>query len=211
MPTSTPTEPGQTNQPTNSPTQNPTTANPTKHPVTNAPAPFDPCGNGICERGSENPSTCPADCSNINLSMGSEQDGNAKAVIFSATAFEDVEFTSFAAIGKKSGQSLVEVYTRLGDYAGVEEDPDEWELCFSNEVEVLKNQLSNSFIESFECDTFTPAGAKRSFMVYSKKGMLIQKGISASSDALVQFDSGVWLKDKFTQVKGEGTMSGEIR
>ena len=129
--------------------------------------------------------------------------------MFTATAIDSVAFASFGVFGNKSGNTLVEVYSRVGDYTGVEENPNAWELCFSNTVQLVKNQVTN--IDTSVFDSYTTAGSKRSFHVYVKNGMLIRNGVSATSNASLKIENGIFLKDRFNQNKGNALLTGALR
>eukprot|EP00804_Cyclotella_cryptica_P025581 CCRYP_002822-RA/>CCRYP_002822-RA protein AED:0.08 eAED:0.08 QI:1628/1/1/1/0.77/0.6/10/590/602 len=210
IPSATATTPSPSKRPTSNPTPNPTnntpnTSSPTTHPTSSG----SPCGDGVCARQTnENPQTCPNDCIVQQLTLGSSSNGNAKAVMFTATAIDSASFASFGVFGNKSGNTLVEVYSRVGDYTGVEQNPNAWERCFSNTVQLVKNQVAN--IDILTCDTFTAAGNKRSFQVYVKNGMLIQNGVTATSNASIKIENGIFLKDRFNQKKGNAIMTGSL-
>ncbi|KAL3802772.1 hypothetical protein HJC23_007549 [Cyclotella cryptica] len=214
IPSATATTPSPSTRPTSNPTPNPTNNTPsTSSPTTRPTSSGSSCGDGVCERQTnEDPQTCPNDCIVQQLTLGSSSNGNAKAVMFTATAIDSVSFASFGVVGKKNGDTLVEVYTRLGDYSGAEQNPNAWEHCFSNNVQLLKNRASNiASIENLTCDTHTPSGTKRSFHVYVKNGILIQRGVMNSSNTSLKVDNGIFLKDKFKQAKGQAVVFGEVR
>lgn len=139
-------------------------------------------------------------------------DNNTKSLMFTLSAAQDTHFVSFEIRGKKDGNSLVQVYTRLGEFNGFEQNANAWELIFDQTIQLSKNQ--NTDIGSVIGDVFTPAGSDRSFHVYAKNGMLFKTGNAATSTAgngSFLIKNGIFLKDRFKQSKGPGMMSGMIR
>ncbi|KAL7519280.1 hypothetical protein ACHAWX_004062 [Stephanocyclus meneghinianus] len=210
IPSATAATPSPSTRPTSNPTPNPTNNAPSiRVPTTRPTSSGSSCGNGVCERqANENPQTCPNDCIVQQMTLGSSSNGNAKGVMFTATAIDSVAFASFGVFGNKNGNTLVEVYSRVGDYIGVEQNPNSWELCFSKTVQLQKNQVTN--IDTLSCDTYTAAGSKRSFHVYAKNGMLIQNEASATFNASLKIENGIFLKDRFNQNKGSALLTGVL-
>jgi hypothetical protein len=128
------------------------------------------------------------------------------------TANEDLTFSSIDIIGKKSGNSLVEVYTRLGGYTDYEQNSRAWDLVFSGTVALSQNSATRV---SLNVDVFTPLGSDRAFQIYAQNGILFKKGSAAAvrtevTNEKLSLENGVSLKDRFKQVKESGVMSGSI-
>lgn len=128
--------------------------------------------------------------------------------MFTATPTNHISFSSIGVVGKKSGNSLVQIWTRTGPYLGFENSSNGWELCF-NKMIVLQQGVPTSV--DLTCSTHTTAGSTRSFHVYSKNGLNFEKGTTTTSNALVKVQNGAILKDLFKQIKGDGLIAGSLR
>ena len=167
-----------------------------------------PCGNGICEmQHNEDPKSCPSDCIAQDLDLPS---GNAasKAAMFTVEADHEMRFLSIGVIGKRTRNSLVQIYTRAGSTDSFEESSSGWELCFT---EIILLQRSNPTFLELSCNTHTPAGSSRSFHVYVKAGMVIETGASTSSNNSLRIEDAIFLRDLFSGVNGDGLMAGSLR
>ena len=208
-----------TPEPSTQPTPKLATAHPTEAvtpepstqptPKLTAPSSTSPCGDGICNlQQNENPQTCSTDCEKQGLTLSSSSNTDSKAAMFTVTALEAVSFSSFSFTAKKSGDSFVEVYTMIGDYAGNEKVKSAWTLCFSGVVPLVEEQLAT--ITSLNCSTATSAGGKRSFHVVVKNGMYLQKRVSTVSNSVVRVENSVFMKKEFDKPKGDALMRGDV-
>ena len=172
--------------------------------------PTNPCGNGICEwQKDESPKSCPKDCTVLDLPLSSSANDASKAVMFTADAVKDVSFSSISVFGKKSRNSMVQIYTREGAYTGFENNPNEWILCF-NSILLLQEEVPTQI--DLECSTYTKGGESRSFQVYAKAGMRVEKSASSASlNDLIIVQNAVILKDMFNEVNDYGLMGGNLR
>jgi hypothetical protein len=169
-----------------------------------------PCGDGLCKpEQNENPQTCSTDCIIQGLSLASNSDTAARAVMFTATAIEGLSFTSFSFTASKTGISFVEIYTLVGDYAGNEQNPNAWTSCFSNNIQLVQDQVTS--IDSLNCPTSTPTGSLRSFHILVKNGMRFEKGSSSTANSLLKVDKSVMMARKFSTSRGDALMTGEVK
>lgn len=199
-----------TTSPTQLPSSTPSTSIPPSVSLTPTNYPIsDPCGDGVCEASiGEDQHTCDLDCIVQEFETSVNYDKNTKSLMMTVNVAEDMTFVSLDIIGKKSGGSLVEIYTRLGDYDNNEENPNAWELIFEDTVDLTQEQATTIG----EFSVFTPAGSDRAFHVYAKNGLMYEQGNAAvKSNGTLSLKKGVSLKDRFKQVKDTGIMSGSIR
>ena len=128
--------------------------------------------------------------------------------MFTASPTKSMSFASIGIIGKRTRNSLVQIWTRAGKYAGFEDSSSGWELCY-NKIVLLKQGLP-TYID-LACSSFTPSGTTRSFHVYAKAGMTIENEATTSSNALLNVSNGAILTDLFEQVKRDGLVAGSLR
>ena len=189
----------QPKRPTSQPTSKPTIKNS-----------MNPCGDGNCHpQQNEDPQTCPADCTTEGLTLASSSNKAARAVMFTATALQSLSITSLSFTAKKSAESLVEIYTLVGDYSGNENNEDAWTLCYSREMELVKDQLTT--ITDLNCPNTLDVNDKRSFLVFAKNGLLLQEEGTASSNAKLMANNGIFMKKKFDKAKGDALMTGRVK
>ena len=121
---------------------------------------MNPCGDGRCHpQQNEDPQTCPANCTTKELTLASNSNKAARAVMFTVTALQSLSVTSLSFTAKKSAQSLVEIYTLVGEYSGNESNEGAWTLCFSSVMQLAQDQLTT--INDLNCPTLTIASSKR--------------------------------------------------
>ncbi|KAL7533597.1 hypothetical protein ACHAXR_010512 [Thalassiosira sp. AJA248-18] len=203
------------------PPTGPTPPPPAPTPPPPAPTPPPPgpnptggtgCGNSVCEDG-ENPGNCPSDCAVNHFSTRSDTNANSGGQMFTIDATNGaVTISTFGFPGKKDGNGDVMVFTRVGNYAGHEEDAGGWENIFDKKMTVEKGAISH--LGKLDREVRIPAGSRQAFYVYSKKGMLYKKGDSPGSpfdsDGSITINEGIGTKKLFEEVTGNGQFSGVV-
>lgn len=177
------------------------------------------CGNSICEA-DETPITCKSDCVAKKFYTSPKPDTEAAGQMFtidaaaSSTGGNGIRISAFDAVSQSGGKDECRVYTRPGDYAGHEEDADGWELLLDTNVELKKMYPTSLGI--LDPEVSIPAGAKQSFYVWCKEGIMYTQGekgaegVSYSSDDSLVIHQGVVTKQLFEKVTDTGKFCGGI-
>ena len=227
------------------------TAAPSYQPPTPAPTAdiedTDPCGDGTCDA-DEDSSTCPPDCAGVVLSSatyttttdGEDGDGDddgatttlisARGVQFFVVAgdrdvlIRNVETFVDVGDGVSMYDTQIEVFAKLGTYAGYEMDSDAWVRVYNGHVEVgddgpppTSSSSSSSINETTTATTRSspttlplnggegvpiPAGSMVSFYVYADAGLACTPGRRAgyvvADDGVLRVHEGVELEGRWS-------------
>eukprot|EP00804_Cyclotella_cryptica_P000077 CCRYP_013734-RC/>CCRYP_013734-RC protein AED:0.05 eAED:0.05 QI:386/1/1/1/0.62/0.55/9/209/1800 len=183
---------------TPSPTQRPTA--PTKNPTAQ---PTKKCGNGFCDM-DEYSSICPVDCSNLELSVLDTRSRGSPGVMFWVKSVSrGLEVSSFKFYSWAAQTSLVQVYTRTGQYTGYELDQTGWELVHEATIDLLGDvtmtelTLSNKVVIS--------SGTIKSFFIWATQGNIkydvgTSEGALLGSDSFMEVYQGIGVTSKFSGV-----------
>jgi hypothetical protein len=163
------------------PSAKPTTPQPTKKPVILV------CGNGICQS-SETLSTCSQDCSNIILNGSNTGSNGASGVMFKLTAKRDISVKSFSFYTYSVMNSLIQVYTRVGDYIGHEFNGTGWVKVYDKPVTYM-GQSTMTTLGDFNSGVQIPQTSVQSFYIVSTNYILYNHSIQNEGDVLTQDDS----------------------
>ena len=191
-------------EPTETPV--PATFSPTKKPSlpTSKPTnePTQRCGNGFCEM-SEHSSSCPADCSNRELSVVTDSTKGAPGIMFWVKAYaRDIGISSFKFFSWSTTASLVQIYTRVGKYTGFEFEQSEWTLVYEETVQL--NGDDDVMTELILIDDVTVSlNSTQSFFIWISNGNMkyeagTSEGSLLDSDDFIEIHEGIGLTSKFT-------------
>ena len=226
------------------------TAAPSYQPPTPAPTAdiedTDPCGDGTCDA-DEDSSTCPPDCAGVVLSSttytttttededGDGDDGVTTKTLISARGVQffvvagdrdvlirNVETFVDVGDGVSMYDTQIEVFAKLGTYAGYEMDSDAWVRVYNGHVEVGDDgppptSSSSSINETTTATTRSspttlplnggegvpiPAGSMVSFYVYADAGLACTPGRRAgyvvADDGVLRVHEGVELEGRWS-------------
>ena len=159
------------------------------------------CGNGHCDF-DEDSATCSTDCDRklYALYEGSYPRG-ATGVMFSVESkSRDVEISSFQFFTGYTVHTLIQVYTRAGQFDGFESSETEWDLVH-NATQQLGGANTLTTI-SLSSKLEIPAGTSRSFFLWSGSPIRYrvgkQIGSVTNSDSLINLYDGLGLMKKFS-------------
>lgn len=168
---------------------------------------------------------CSVDCLDFFLKTTDAAGNGASGNMFTVTALQDLEITSFAAhldydAFNATELDSVRVYTREGTYEGFEQNSSGWELIHDVLVNDLAVEGYGDFteLEDFVEPVFICAGTNRSFFVYSDVDVDYTNGADEGTvfvaDAAMEILEGVGLSDEFTNntsIFSPRVWNGEVR
>ena len=188
-----------------SPTKRPTS--PTKNPTSQ---PTRKCGNGICSM-DEYSAVCPVDCSNLQLSIIDTASRGSPGVMFWVKSVSrSLEVSSFKFYSWAVQTSLVQVYTRTGQYTGHELDQSGWELVHEATIDLLGGATMTEL--SLSNKVVIPSGVTKSFFIWANQGNIkydagTSEGALLGSDNFIELYQGIGVTSKFSGVFADNVFS----
>jgi hypothetical protein len=197
----------QTPNPTNRPTPNPVqpTPNPPQPtpPQPTPPAPGSNCGDGICGN-NETSESCPNDCTIVDIkpnASNGKSDTKTGGLMFTVESTQAISMASIGVEGAKDKASECRVYSKTGDYEGVELDEKAWSLAFEGNVD-MKKGVSTSII--LDTRVSIPSGGKVSLFVTCKNGLVVSSNTgnvgTRAADSIVTVHDGITVKKEFNKL-----------
>lgn len=209
----------QTPNPTNRPTPNPVqpTPNPPQPtpPQPTPPTPGSNCGDGICGN-NETWESCPNDCTIVEIKPNqSNGKSNLKTggLMFTVESTQAIQLASIDVEGAKDKASECWVYSKDGDYEGVELNEKAWQMAYEGDIDMKKGEST-----SIKLDTTVPiaAGGKVSLFVSCKNGVLVSSSTgnagTRSADSTVIVHDGITIKKPFNKMdKSNGRQNAPMK